>query len=116
MSAVVERLRGSQGWDELESPPEIRLPFDLKQVISRHYPQGTKDLLGPNLVTLLDDNEVIVDKGSVSTDLSATTWAGQASPSHVEWTWLGSEDGRGGNVGAVREQRQRGGSGQSTRG
>ena len=41
-------------------------------------------LLGPNLVTVLDGNEVIVDKGSVSTDLSATTWAGQVSPSHVE--------------------------------
>ena len=71
-------------------------------------------LLGPNLVTVLDGNEVIVDKGSVSTDLSATTWAGQVSPSHVEWTLLGSEDGGGGSVGVVREQRQRGGSGQST--
>lgn len=63
-------------------------------------------------MTVLDGNEVIVDKGSVSTDLSATTWAGQASPSQVEWTLLGSEDGGGGSVGVVREQRQRGGSGQ----
>ena len=92
---MVDRLRGSQDWTELESPPEIRLPFDLEQVLRHHYPQGTNDLLGSNLVTLLDGNEVIADKGSVSRDLSATTWAGQASPSHVEWTLLGSGDGRG---------------------
>ena len=46
-------------------------------------------------MTLLDGNDVTVDKGSVSTDLSATTWAGQTSPSQVEWTLLGSGDGRG---------------------
>ena len=36
-----------------------------------------------------------VDKRSVSTDLSATIWAGQISLSQVEWTLLGSGDGRG---------------------
>ena len=65
-------------------------------------------------MNLLDGNEVIAHKGSVSTDLSEITWAGQASSSHVEWTLLGSGDGRGGSVGAVREQRQSGGRGQSS--
>ena len=57
---------------------------DLEQVLSHRDPQGTMDLLGSNLVSLLDGNDVIVDSGSASTDLSATTWAGQASPSPVE--------------------------------
>ena len=42
------------------------------------------DLLGSNLVSLLDGNDVIVDSGSASTDLSATMRAGQASPGPVE--------------------------------
>ena len=113
MSAVVERLRGSQGWDELESPPEIRLPFDLKQVISRHYPQGTKGLLVPNLVTLLEHDKW--DKGQ----------AAQVSGSHVSQHSLTISGGLGfardqedAEVGAwetVMEQRQRGKRGQSTR-
>lgn len=71
LSGIVERLRGlrvGQSWSLLL---KAGFSVDLEQVLRHHYPQGTKDLLGPNLVTHPDDNEVIVDKGSVSTDLSA---------------------------------------------
>ena len=62
MSGVVERLRGPQGWAELESPPpEIRLPFDLEEVFKHHFSQDTKGVLGPSLVTLLHGDKW--DKG-----------------------------------------------------
>ena len=55
---MAESLRGSQGWAELEPPPDIRLLFDVEEVLRHHSLQGTKDLLGPSLVTLLDgDNK-----------------------------------------------------------
>ena len=41
MSGVVERLRGPQGWAELECPPEIRPPFDLEEVLKHHFSQDT---------------------------------------------------------------------------
>ena len=61
MSDVVEILRGPQGWAELESPPEIRPPFDLEEILRHHFSQGTKGVLGPSLVTLLDGDQW--DKG-----------------------------------------------------
>ena len=51
---MAESLRGSQGWAELEPPPDIRLLFDVEEVLRHHSLHGTKDLLGPSLVTLID--------------------------------------------------------------
>ena len=48
MSGVVERLRGPQGWAELECPPEIRPPFDLEEVLKHHFSQDTTGVLGPS--------------------------------------------------------------------
>lgn len=54
---MAESLRGYQGWAELEPPPDIRLLFDVEEVLGHHSLQGTKDLLGPSLVTPLDGDK-----------------------------------------------------------
>lgn len=106
MSAVVKRLRGPQ-----ECPPEIRLPF----VLRHHYSQGTNGLLGPCLVTLLDGDKW--DKGQPAQIYQQPP--GLTQPHPLRGGLGFARDQEKAEVGTrelLREQRQRGGSGQSTRG
>ena len=36
LSDMAESLRGYQGWAELEPPPDIRLLFDVEEVLGHH--------------------------------------------------------------------------------
>ena len=80
---MVERLRGLQDWAELESAPEIALPFDLEEVLRHHCPQETKDMLGPNRLTLLDGNG-----GTAVSQHSSATCPGPTLPSQGDWAML----------------------------
>ena len=80
---MVERLRGLQDWAELESAPEIALPFDLEEVLRHHCPQETKDMLGPNWLTLLDGNG-----GTAVSQHSSATCPGPTLPSQGDWAML----------------------------
>ena len=80
---MAERLRDLQDWTELESAPEIALPVDLEEVLRHYCPQETKDVLGPNLLTLLDGNG-----GTAVSQHSSATCPGPTLPYQGDWAML----------------------------